>query len=491
MDIVSTGLQDTPDPAGSGLTPNPPAPWDPWRAWTCSFPHAEPQWHTKGHGDPLLPAPLSHPWDGAVLGAKGPPPPQDYEICLGGGGSSSGVPKPARCPGRLPAPARPTPATGRNTQKAPVYCSPGGAGGPQGNGGQDPPPTNHHFGSPGPKLSRAAFSQLSSPSKPGFGERSIAPQPLPPRDEPRQDGGVGASGRGTGCTGGQGKHRGALGGQQGARGPCQLPQHCHTKVWGMGGCARAPSAQPRCPPRLHPQPPRGDTNPGQRPPERERGSPPGGGGLGGPSRTPELERNRTKNPPSHSQERLGKGGSEGSGATGTPRTPRGDSGRWDRGGDGPGFGVPRASRGGRDRASHGPTGPGLGSPETTPTSQPDQDEGVQLGGGKVQPRHPRGIPAGAAASQRPPEAWGETLSQLPGAPRPPARGDRGVPPHGLGAAPPELLSLGVSGVGQEAAGPPPFPGRGGSDAGAARPCRQPGPGAPQSIPVGAGNGPLP
>ncbi|XP_058714681.1 uncharacterized protein LOC131589345 [Poecile atricapillus] len=62
---------------------------------------------------------------GALLGQKGLRPPQDYEICLGGGGSPSGVPKPARCPGRLPAPARPTRATARNTQKAAVYCSPG------------------------------------------------------------------------------------------------------------------------------------------------------------------------------------------------------------------------------------------------------------------------------------------------------------------------------------------------------------------------------
>lgn len=186
-------------------------------------PMLTPRGARRDTGDPLPPAPLSHPWDGAVLGAKGPHPPQDYEICLGGGGSSSGVPKPARCPGRLPAPARPTPATGRNTQKAPVYCSPGGAGGPQRNGGagaqQEHPPTKHHFGSPGPKLSRAAFSQLSYPSKPGFGELSIC---CPPGRAPA---GWGARGLGErhGVSGGQGKHRGATGGQGALPAAAALP----------------------------------------------------------------------------------------------------------------------------------------------------------------------------------------------------------------------------------------------------------------------------
>lgn len=218
VDIVSPGLQDTPDPAGSGLTPNPSAPRDPWRAWTCSFPHAEPQWHPTGRGDPLLPAPVSHPWDGAALGAKGPPPPQDYEICLGGGGSSSGVPKPARCPGRLPAPARPTPATGRNTQKAPVYCSPGGAGGPQGNGGgqdhtRSTPPAQAPLWIPGTKTLPCCILPAFLPLKTWIWGLQHRPAAAAPRDEPRQDGGVEASGRGTGCTGGQGKPGGALGGQ--------------------------------------------------------------------------------------------------------------------------------------------------------------------------------------------------------------------------------------------------------------------------------------
>lgn len=163
-------------------------------------------------GDPLLPAPLSHPWDRAVLGAKGPCPPQDYEICLGGGGSSSGVPKPARCPGRLPAPARPAPATARNTQNTPVYCSLGGPGVPSQNGGRFPqghPHTQHHCGSPGPKLSWAAFYQLPSPSKPGFGESSIAPRLLPPGMSPGRMGGTKPPGEVRGVRGG----RGSTGGQ--------------------------------------------------------------------------------------------------------------------------------------------------------------------------------------------------------------------------------------------------------------------------------------
>lgn len=141
----------------------------------------------------------------------------------------------------------------------------GGRGSPGGTGGEvhtrSTPPTEHHFGSPGPKLSCAAFCQPSSPSNPGFGERSFAPQLLPPGTSPGKMGGTRPPGEVRGVRGGAGGVRGGTGGVTGGRGPCQLPQHCHTKVWGMGGCAPAPSAQPRCPPRLHPRPPRGGHEP--------------------------------------------------------------------------------------------------------------------------------------------------------------------------------------------------------------------------------------
>lgn len=38
VDIVPTRLWDTPEPAGSGLTPNPPAPRAPRRAWDLLLP---------------------------------------------------------------------------------------------------------------------------------------------------------------------------------------------------------------------------------------------------------------------------------------------------------------------------------------------------------------------------------------------------------------------------------------------------------------------
>lgn len=187
---------------------------------TRSFRHADPSWHPRGHENPLLPAPLSHPWDGAALGAKGPRPPQDYEICLGGGGSSSGVPKPARCPGRLPAPARPTPATARNTQNAPVYCSPGGPGVPRRNGGggshQEHPPHRAPLWISGAKTLLCCILPAFLPLKSWIWGAQLRPAAAAPRDEPRQDGGDEASGRGPGCTvGGQGAYRGALGGNRG------------------------------------------------------------------------------------------------------------------------------------------------------------------------------------------------------------------------------------------------------------------------------------
>lgn len=187
---------------------------------TRSFRHADPSWHPRGHGDPLLPAPLSHPWDGAALGAKGPRPPQDYEICLGGGGSSSGVPKPARCPGRLPAPARPTPATARNTQNAPVYCSPGGPGVPRRNGGggshqEHRPPPSTTLDLRGQNSPVLHFASLPPPQILDLGSAASPRSCCPPGRAPAGWGGRGLRERSGVYGGGRGRTGGHWGGNRG------------------------------------------------------------------------------------------------------------------------------------------------------------------------------------------------------------------------------------------------------------------------------------
>lgn len=119
------------------------------------------------------------------------------------------------------------------------------------------------------------------------------------------------------------------------------------------------------------------------------------------------------------------------------------------GGDGPGLGMPRTSRGGRRCGIDPrpvPPGRAWGALRAPQHRRARTKECNRAGGKCSPPPTHRGIPAPTRA-----------LTQPPGAPRPPGRGTGGSPCSVSGAAPPELLSLGVSGAGQEAAGPPPLP----------------------------------
>ncbi|XP_032938136.1 collagen alpha-1(III) chain-like [Catharus ustulatus] len=148
---------------------------------------------TEGTWDPLSCYP-EPPMGRGSVGAKGPILPRIMKSVWVEVAAPAAFPNPpgarAGCQPQHGQP-RPPPETPRTRL---FTAALGERGSPAGTGGEvhtTSTPTKHHFGSPGLKLSRAAFCQLSSPSNPGFGERSIAPQLLPPGRAPAGWGGRG------------------------------------------------------------------------------------------------------------------------------------------------------------------------------------------------------------------------------------------------------------------------------------------------------------
>lgn len=421
-------------------------------------------------------------------------PPQDYEICLGGGGSSSGVPKPARCPGRLPAPVRPTPATARNTQNAAVYCSPGENGGPQPERGE-----LHTKSSPSPSTTSDLWAKTLLccilpaflPLKTWIWGAQHHPAAAAPRDEPRQDGGDEASGRGTG---GQWKYGGHWGGA--IEGQGALPAAAALPHKGLGdGRLRTSSISTA---EVSPPPPSPDMAGGHKPrPEPTRaqaGVTAMRGRVRGTPRTPGTERNRTKDPPNHSQEAAREGGNRKEQEhRDPPRTPRGDSGRGNGGADEPGLGVPGASRG-RRRCGIDPRTVPLGRAWGVlrpPPHRPCQARGVRWAGESVATSPPSRDPRGSRSIPAPTEGGWGTLTQPPAAPRPPGRETGGSPRSVWVAALPELLRLGGVGGGAGSGRAPSVPQQGMQRCGRTPALPVPRAQSPLSILVGAGSTPLP
>lgn len=291
---------------------------------TCSFPHPEPQWHPRGHGDPLPLVPLSHPWDRAALGGrKGPVLPRIMKSVWVEVAAPAAFPNPpgarAGCQPQHGQP-RPPPETPRTR----LFTAALGAGGPRPELGaqvhtRSTPPPSTTLDLRGQNSPVPHFASFLPPSKRGFGGRSIAPQLLLPGTSPGRMGGTRPPGEIRGGRGSTGGHRGAIRGQGALPAAAALPHK------GLGdGRLRTGSISAA---EVSPPPPSPATAGGHKPrPEAARagaGVTAMRGRVGGTPAPLSGSETEQRTPQPTGRKRLGRGGSESSGTTGTPpRTPR-------------------------------------------------------------------------------------------------------------------------------------------------------------------------